>query len=291
MYIDWNSLKRSTIYSPDPWLRRPSPRNYITPEEIFFEILRSNTKFLRLKGYSSWTLGTARDGSHFKRWFKSKQKTTPSDAYCFMDGEDRKAIVVIPSNYALENRVILHILWVPPHLGNRGIATAVMTELMQMTDHVDQLAKSGKRWKDKFINYESFSLQLSPTPFIVREGHWDIDLISKGKDRLDWTCRPDIPEAPEDAPDFKMQDETYKELPENERRLSLKQLRNFYIGKLGFVECSELAFDTSYDWETGRTRQQLNISRRSFNLARWPLMYPASNLEIYQREEDVIPRN
>ena len=291
MHINWNGLTRPAIYSADPLVRRPPPRNYVTPEKIFFEKLRSNTKFLRLQGYSSWTWGTARDGSHFKEWCKSKQKTTPSDAYCFVDGEDRKAIVVIPSNYALENRVILHLLWVPPQLGGRGIATAVMTELMQMTDHVDELAKSGKRWKDKFINYESFSLQLSPTPFIVREGHWDIDLISKGKDRLDWTCRPDIPEAPEDAPDFKMQDETYNELPENERRLSLKQLRDFYIGKLGFVECSELAFDVAYDWATGKTRRHLNISARSFALLRWPLMYPASNLGIYEREEDEITEN
>jgi hypothetical protein len=199
------------------------------------------------------------------------------------DGK-RMALINMPEYSDLDCRVVVHVLWVPRHLGRQGIGTEVMRELMLMTDIVNNLCKSGDKYDEKHVTCGSFTLTLCPNSFVIRENHWDIEKIAAGTDGIDWTARPGS-EA-DNAPDRHMMDETDAYLPKDERRATLKELRAFYCDKLGFIECSELAFWESFNWETGRMNRQMIITGRSAAHQRWPLLYPAENLDVWERKED-----
>jgi hypothetical protein len=263
---------------------RPKVTN-ISPANIFYEKLQQNKKFKNLKGFSDWTWSMRLDGSNFKRWFKySNVRTFKSDWWLYQGKGKRRAIIQMPEYRDLSCRVFLKCLWVPLELANKGIATEVMQELLRMTDEVDQMAKTDERYDDKNITCGTFVISLIANSFVVRKGYWDVEQIAKGKDLIDWTSNPDA--DAKDRPDLTMMDELDQYLPKDEKRMSQKELEKFYIDKLGFVRCEELAFHEEYDWTNGRINRQLTISGRSVAHMRYPLLYPASNLKEWEREED-----
>jgi hypothetical protein len=283
-FWDYRNLKRTTadIFSTS-FYGRPRSKN-ISPAKIYYEKLKGNKKFKRLYGFSDWTYSMNADGSHYRQYYRYRDhRQFPSDWYCYRGKGNRRAIIQMPEYSDLNNRVFLKILWVPREQEKKGIATEVMRELMRMTDEVDALAKSEERYKDNYITGSSFVLTLIPNSFVVRKDHWNIEDIATGKDLINWTASPQS-EA-DDIPDATMCDEVNAYLPKDELRMSLKQLEKFYIGKLGFVKCLELAFSEDFDWNTGRINRQLNITGRSVAHQRYPLLYPAENLGDWEREE------
>ena len=263
---------------------RPKVTN-ISPANVFYKKLAKNKKFKNLKGYSDWTWSMQLDGSNVQRWYKYSNQRTFKSAWWLYQGEGkRRAIIQMPEYTDLSCRVFLKILWVPLELENKGIATEAMQELLRMTDEVDAMAKANERFDDKNITCSTFVISLIANSFVVRDGYWDIEKIAKGKDSIDWTSNPNT-EA-KDRPDLTMMDELDKYLPKDEKRMSQKQLEKFYIDKLGFVRCEELAFTEDFNWETGRINRQLSISGRSVAHMRYPLLYPASNLEQWERDKD-----
>ena len=286
MLVDWFNFKKSRMYGHNriPIVTDDS----ITPAEVFFRLIRKDQRFIRLKGKTKKvTKMDTKTGQYYYAYEKWPSQNTPSDTYCY-SVNGRKAIVTIPSDLRLKNRVKLHLLWVPPKLAGKGIATEVMHVLQAHIAHVNEIAEQDKTWNGKGLSHQSLTLSLAANPFIVRDNHWDIDRIENGTCDLDWTCSPHISKAPKDAPDYTMSDESFKPLKQSEARLTLKQLRSFYIDKLGFVECKQLAFITNVNFRAGTQERRVAISPRSLCHQNWPLIWPPENLPIWDSENVVI---
>lgn len=279
----YNKHKRADLYGTGARINVPKVTN-ISPADIFYRKLNANKKFKRLKGFTTWNLSMDLDGSYFKKYYRYQTREHKSDWHLYQGDGERRALINLPEYDNLNCRAFLKILWVPRVLSHQGIGTEVMQELMAMTDNVDNLCKSDGRYDDKHITCGSFTLTLCPNSFVIRKDHWNIEEIAAGTDGIDWTARDGS--SADNAPDANMMDETDDYLPKDERRLSLKELREFYVDKLGFIECSELAFWEEFNWDTGRMNREMIISGRSAAHQRWPLLYPAANLEVWERQED-----
>ena len=279
----WNKCKRADLYGTGARLNVPKKTN-ITPAEIYYKKLKANKRFTQLNGQTTWSLSLNNDGQYYRRYYRYQTRTTPSEWYVYNGDGDRKALINLPEYDSLRCRVFLHILWVPKELEHKGIGTEVMRELMAMTDIVDNMCKNEEAYEGKYISCGSFTLTLCPNSFVIRENHWDIEAIAAGTDDIDWTAKPGS--ESKNAPDFHMMDETNAYLPKEERRLSLQDLRAFYCDKLGFIPCSELAFNEWFDFDSGRMKREMNISGRSAAHQRWPLLYPAENLSVWEKEDD-----
>jgi len=275
--------RRSQMFGTSLY-NRPRSKN-ISPAKIFYAKLKASKKFIQLRGYTDWSWSMNADGSNYRRYYRDKKYRRHDSCWYVYQGEgNRRAIIEMPEWNGYNSRVFLKILWVPRSLQKQGIATECMTELMGMTDDVDAMAKSGERYEDNNITGGSFVLTLIPNSFVIREDYWDIEKIAKRKDCLDWTCSPNS--KADNVPDAKMFDEINSLLPEDEVRMTQKDLEQFYIDKLGFVKCEELAIHESFNWETGHVNRQLTITGRSVTLERFPLLYPAKNLKYWEKEEE-----
>ena len=117
------------------------------------------------------------------------------------------------------------------------------------------------------------------------DGYWNIEDIENGTDKIDWTANPDAPEC-EGDPDYAIRDETFDPLSKDAIRLSLKDLKSYYIDKHDFVQCIELGITEQFNFETGRITRDLNITARSVCHQRWPLLWPPENLKYHIRDTE-----
>lgn len=261
----------------------------IKPKTIFYELLSKDKRFKRLKGNTSWHLSLDRNGQYYKKYTRWKDRMHNSYWYLYSGKKQRRGLIEIPDYDCLTCRVHQRILWVSPDDENKGIGTEVMKALLGIVDEVDALCKAKETYNGKTPSCSYFALALYPNSFVIGNDengrcYWDLELIEKEKDNIDWTGSSEHKANP-NMPDKFMTDETEKALPKDKIRLSMKQLQGFYKG-LGFIECPELAFNEWYDWNTGRNHKELAISSRSFTHKRWALLYPESNIGQYREDKD-----
>ncbi len=279
----YDRTRRADLYGAGYSLGRPVTN--ITPFNIFKSKINKDKRFMRLKGYSSWNLSLDSNAQYYRRWYRYSERNEPSDWYLFRGDGDRRAIINLPEYYEMRCKVFLKILWVPPNIAGRGVGTEVMEILQSIVRDVDDLAKSGERYNNKNISCSSFVIYLIPNAFIVEDDYWNVQDIENREDKINWTCNPEAAEE-DDDPDITMIDETFSYMDKSKIRLSLKELQKFYIDKLGFVTCEELAIDETINWETGTISRDLNISARSFCHQRWPLLWPPENLKFHDRDTE-----
>jgi hypothetical protein len=275
--------KRADLYGTG--YRVGSPVLNITPFTIFKEKLNKDKRFMRLKGYSAWSLSLDANAQYYKRWYRYSERCEPSDWYLYRGEGDRRAIVCIPEYSDMRSKVFLKILWVPPTIAGSGVGTEVMEVLKSIVRKVDDIAKSGERYRDKNVSCCSFVIYLIPNSFAVKEGYWDVEAIENRTDGINWSANPEAEEKDGD-PDFEMVDETFSYMDKGRIRLNLKELQRFYKDKCGFVTCEELAIDETINWETGNISRDLNITARSFCHQRWPLLWPPENLKFHDRVKE-----
>ena len=285
--VSWREIKlydrhrRADIYAAGHY-NRPKATN-ITPFKIFIERIKKDKRFKNLKGYSSWTLSIGKDMQYRKRWYRDKVRREPSNWYLYSGEGNRRAIIQLPEWDELRCEAFLKILWVPPEIGGFGIGSEVIDVLKSHVRTVDDMCKSGQKYRDKHITCNSFIIYLIPNSFVVLDGYWNVADIEDGTDLIDWTADPDAPEK-EGDPDYKIVDETFKYISKDDVRLSLKDLKSFYVDKHEFVECLELGIHEWFNWETGQVIRDLNITPRSVCHQRWPLLWPPENLPFHERE-------
>ena len=275
--------KRADIYASG-YYNRPKKTN-ITPFEIFMERIKKDRRFINLKGYSSWCLSLGTNMQYYRRYYKDKVRREPSDWYLYIGEGDRRAIIQLPEWDELRCEAFLKILWTPLHLQGKGVGSEVMDILISHVRTVDDICKSGEQYKDKHVTCNSFIIYLIPNSFIVLDGYWNIEDIENGTDKIDWTANPDAPEC-EGDPDYAIRDETFDPLSKDAIRLSLKDLKSYYIDKHDFVQCIELGITEQFNFETGRITRDLNITARSVCHQRWPLLLPPENLKYHIRDTE-----
>ena len=277
----YDKQKKARMYGVSPYVGRRI--THISPNKIFRQKLNSDRRFMRLKGNSSWSLSQKRDGSYYKKWYSYTDRIENSNWYLYLGEGNRRALIEIPEYWDMKCKVFLKILWVPPSIAGLGVGSEVMDILKEMTKEVDDLAKSGDKYKDLYVSCSSFIIYLIPNSFVVLDDYWNVEDIEKRKDNINWSANPEAEEKPND-PDYKLRDETFNYLDKEKLRLNLKQLQKFYIEKHGFVTCEELAINEYYDWDAGVIRRDLGITARSFCHQRWPLMWPPENLGFHERK-------
>ena len=277
----YDKQKRANMYGASSYSRRKI--THIAPIKIFRELLNKDKRFMRLKGYSSWSMSQKRDGSYYQKWYKYTERIEKSHWYLYLGEGNRRALIEVPEYFDMRCKVFLKILWVPPEISGLGVGGEVMDILKEMVRKVDDLAKAGNKYKDLYVSCSSFIIYLIPNSFIVLDGYWNVEDIENRKDRINWSANPQAEEQ-DDAPDFKVSDATFQYLDKEKLRLDLKQLQEFYIDKHGFVTCEELAINEYYDWDAGVIKRDLGITARSFCHQRWPLMWPPENLKYHERE-------
>ena len=279
MQARWKDLAIENYYQNRP----PKPAKAL---EIFYDFLHKNRRFKRLKGYTEQYTSMASNGGYYFKYRKYNSRCINADWYCYRREDGLKALVCLPQIMDITTYAKLQILWVPPEDSGKGIATAVIEELQEITGKVDDMAKAGEKYKGKNLDTSHFSLTLCPNSFVLLEDHWNLEDIYNGDDVIDWTESPEVTEEQEVSPYKSLRDETWEYIPKDKRRLDLHQLRKFYINKMGFVECSELGFHSYYDWENGRVVREFILSPRSFTHQRWPLIWPPENKEHHDRKEE-----
>ena len=284
---NWREIKlydrhrRADIYATGHY-NRPKATN-ITPFKIFIQRIKKDKRFKNLRGYSSWTLSIGNDMQYHKRWYRDKVRREPSNWYLYIGEGNRRAIIQLPEWDELRCEAFLKILWVPPEIGGCGVGSEVIDVLKSHVRTVDDMCKSGEKYQDKHITCNSFIIYLIPNSFVVLDGYWNVADIEEGTDLIDWTSDPEAEER-EGDPDYKIVDETWKNISKDDVRLSLKDLKSFYVEKHGFVECIELGIHEYFNWETGRVHRDLNITPRSVCHQRWPLLWPPENLPFHERD-------
>jgi hypothetical protein len=290
---DWkirNGRKAKLYGKGGCWLGNPN-RPVVTttaPKKIFYDLLNQNKKFKRLKGNTSWHYSLNREGQYYKRYLRSRTRNEDSFWWLYCGKKNRRGLIEIPDYSALTCRVHQRILYVPKEDGGKGIGKEIMQELMAIVDTVDGMCKAGTKHKNKTPSCQSFILALYPNSFVINDDengncYWNLEEIENEEDVIDWTAWEE--HTHDEKPDRYLVDETEKYLPEDKCRMNMKQLQEFY-GGLGFVDCPELAFNEWYDWNSGRQRRELGISARSFTHKRWAMIYPAVNLERYEKEKE-----
>lgn len=219
------------------WVGRKD--NKTNPQHEFFDKLKAHDAFEMIPG------------KMFPRteFWKFKDKKTKSGA-----------ILHLPDDSSFRDRICLKIIWVPPEKSRKGIATRCLKSLLKIVTQVDKRCKL----KDGTMSAKCFSIWLCPNPFVAPD--WKFDQRK---------CKVDFGFTEEAGENIK--DETYKNLPKNQLRVSWTKLRDFYIS-LGFAECSELSHVTDWDSDWNGFRTVRSMGDRAYEIGRKALVFPSENV-------------
>ena len=254
------NLRKTRLSEGD--FRRVSGRSrtHYAPSEVFVDQVRSSREFVPLyKGdkYHSWCPPTT-------EFYRYEDEATGAGS-----------IVQIPCDTGIDCSSMgkIQTLWVPDEWSGRGIARRCMESLQDLAMDTIDIVNEHK-YKGMNLTNSVFSLILCPNPFDVSDCGWC--LYPEDCPNVYW-------ESPSQASEGII-DESHHELPVDKRRLSWTDLRDFYI-RLGFVDVPELDGRAVADEYWNKIIIKNTLQRRSMEIGRHMMIWPAENRKYYQNSE------
>lgn len=280
-----------------PRYQRPNPHasRRMPNINVFIDLIKRSDVFTNLLG---WSHLTARFAAHLETmyanlkltnkqraelvtWYsRDTERKHPSDFWRFDDSQTGGGCIIqIHPNHQKPGMGHIQCIWTPPEFSRQGIARRCFDELKRMATEVDDLScGDNPQYRGEKLYTNSFTLVLAPNPF-----HVDTWTLDQSTNTVDWSD----PEAA--TVGAGMIDEVDKELPEEHRRTTWTQLRDFYLS-IGFVEVDELGYVEWYNdgSEPGSIgiRESRTMGDRSYEIGRKNMIFPACNASIFKKHVD-----